>query len=101
MDCGFAVNFTLSKGDHLREFSSLARKWSPFLRFWCSQFIFITDSVIIKSKAQTEKTALSLGKGRAKVPSGEVVVFKLSYKPVLLSSSQKYFIILFLNGWVI
>ena len=39
MDCGFAVNFTLSKGDHLREFSSLARKWSPFLRFWCSQFI--------------------------------------------------------------
>lgn len=86
MDCGFAVNFTLSKGDHLREFSSLARKWSPFLRVWHSQFIFITDSVMIKSKTQTEKTELDLGTGRAKVQGGAVVIFKLSYKLALLSS---------------
>lgn len=96
MDCGFAVNFTLSRGDHLREFSLLARKRSPFLRVWHSQFIFVTDSVIIKSKTQTEKTELSLEKGWAKVQGGAVVTFQLSYKFALSSSPPpKYFIILF------
>lgn len=91
MDCGFAVNSTLSKGDHLREFSSLARKPSPFLRVWRSQFIFITNSRIIKSKTQGKQRVEFGGKAGA-----VVAIFKLPYKSALLSPPKVFYYFIFL-----